>query len=44
MKRQFYHDIIKFVKDFLYHLEYYDIYTFRQIIIDVVHYYMMTFC
>ena len=29
MKCQFHYDIIKFVKDFLYHLEYYDIYTFR---------------
>ena len=40
MKCQFPHDMFKFVKDFLSHLEYYDIYTFRQIIFDVVHYYM----
>ena len=33
MKCQFYHVIMKFVKDFLYYLESYDIYTFRQIII-----------
>ena len=32
MKCQFHHDIIKFVKDFLHHLEYYDIYTLRLLL------------
>ena len=33
----------KFVKDFLYHLEYYDIYAFRQIIFDMVNYCSLMF-
>ena len=38
MKCQFHRGIFKFVKNFLYHLEYYDIYAFNQIIFNVVHY------
>ena len=37
MKPQFYHGIFKFLKDVLYHLEYYYIYAFRKIIFHVVH-------
>ena len=39
MKCQFHRGIFKYVKNFLYHLESYDIYAFDQIIFNVVHYY-----
>ena len=39
MEYQFPHGILKFVKDFQYHLEYCKICTFSQVIFDVVHYY-----
>ena len=44
MKCQFPYGIFKFVKDFQYHMEYYDIYAFKQVILNMVYYYTMTFC